>query len=347
MELFRGNIQGRLACLRSNRRPRVLTIGNFDGVHLGHQAILRQVIERALAEGWTSQVLVFEPQPIEFFTKMPTNLSEPPPRLMSWREKYRMLSTYGVAELSLLKFDDALSALSPESFVEQVLLEALDVRHLIVGEDFRFGAGRAGDLSFLIEQGRQKGFEVEKADTYRLEAGQLDQKSALDVSLDSVPERRVSSTWIRSALQEGDIELASRLIGRTYELSGRVIKGQQLGRTWGFPTANVRLSIYPALSGVFAVSVIELGRSSQKGVAQGNEYFGVANLGRRPTICGKNLSLEAHLFDFEGNLYGKHLCVRFHHKIRDEKKFHHKDALIEAIRADHKQAKKYWQSRVL
>ncbi len=347
MELHRGNVHGKLAYLKARKKPSVLTIGNFDGVHLGHQAILRQVQAIADAKSLSSQILIFEPQPREFFAQDFSDSA--PPRLMCWREKFETLRQFNLDRLILMRFDSHFGSLSPKAFVDDILIGSLGVKHLIVGEDFKFGAQRAGDLDFLRSQGNDKGFIVEKADTFQLDASLVNKvgpAKRVDISVDTASEpdtaklgERVSSTWVRAALQSGDLVLANYLIGRPYAISGTVVRGDQLGRKWGFPTANIRLSMdKPALRGVYVVSV-----SSPSGQPH---WPGVANLGYRPTVDGYNCKLEVHLFDYTGDLYGERLRIKFYHKLRDEKKFETTRSLIQAIRRDHDDARTYWQQHL-
>lgn len=281
----------------------VATIGNFDGVHRGHQAILEQVKQQAGLLGLPSVVVLFEPQPLEFFQP---DLA--PSRLMSFREKFAELARHGIDYLCCLKFDAALSHLSAQAFIDRVLLQHLRIRHLVVGDDFRFGDGRTGDFCLLQSVGQLAGFTVEHTATL-MESGS-----------------RISSTRIREALAQSDCARAAQMLGRPYEICGKVIYGAQLGRTIGFPTANIALSrTRVALSGVFLVSVQ---------TADGAGYFGVANVGIKPTVNGRHASLEVHLFDCAADLYGQRLSVRFLHKLRDEQRFASLEALQQQITRD-------------
>lgn len=293
----------------------VATIGNFDGVHLGHQAILARLRERSLELGVPSCVVIFEPQPREFFSP-----DSAPVRLTRLREKLELLRGQGVDVVLCLAFNRRLRELSAAEFVRQVLVDGLAVRHLEVGDDFRFGCDRSGDFAFLVNASREQGFTVEAATT---------------VELDGV---RVSSTRVRQALAEGDLHLAERLLGRPFSLSGRVLHGQKLGRQLGSPTANIQLERRKAPLNGSTWSV----RWSMASVAE------VANIGTRPSVNGDGRPhLEVHLLDFAGDLYGRHLQVTFHQKLRDEQRFASLEALKAAILADIAAARAYWLGQPL
>jgi riboflavin kinase / FMN adenylyltransferase len=294
----------------------VATIGNFDGVHRGHQAILARLRERAIELGVPSCVVIFEPQPREFFGP-----DTAPARLTRLREKLELLAGQGVDRVLCLAFNRRLRELSAAEFVRQVLVDGLGVRHLEVGDDFRFGCDRSGDFAFLVQAGAQQGFSVEAALTVELDAD------------------RVSSTRVRQALQAGELELAERLLGRPFALTGRVLHGQKLARQLGTPTANVQLKRrQPPLRGVFLVSAL----------VDGQRYRGVANIGQRPTVAGDGRPhLEVHLLDFAGDLYGRRLTVIFHQKLRDEQRFASLEALKAAIDADVAAARAYWLGQPL
>jgi riboflavin kinase/FMN adenylyltransferase len=281
----------------------VVTIGSFDGVHLGHQAILKQVKKKAEELNLPSVVMVFEPQPQEYFSG-----EKAPARLMRLREKVEALMDFGIDQTVCLQFNQALRSLTAQQFVDQVLVKGLSTRHLIVGDDFRFGCDRSGDFYMLKRSGAKANFEVQNTETLEV-AGQ-----------------RVSSTLVRKILWQSDFAGAQVLLGRPFSIQGRVVYGQQLGTELGFPTANLQLHRYSApLSGVFAVLV-----------TVGGEIFqGAANVGIRPTV-GDLVKpiLEVHLLDFKGNLYGQRIEVEFKHKIRDEKKFTTLDDLVDNIRRD-------------
>ena len=291
----------------------VLTIGNFDGVHLGHRALLARLARTAAKAGLPATVLTFEPHPREFFTP-----ELAPPRLSTLREKLELLADDGIDLTYICHFNARFAAIGAEEFIERVLVGALRVRHLIVGDDFRFGARRAGDFTLLRAAGARLGFRVEAMDS---------------VTLDG---ERASSSAVRDALHAGRLEHAARLLGRPYSIDGRVVHGEKVGRQLGFHTANIRIKHErPPLQGVFAVEV--------KGLP-GEPRHGVANLGYRPT--GNHVQrplLEVHLFDFSADIYGAHLNVRFLHKLRDEMKFPDFNALKAQIAGDVSAAKAYFQ----
>ena len=293
--------------------PVVLAIGNFDGVHLGHAALLGQLKQAAARFGLTPTVLTFEPHPREFFSPQSA-----PARLSTLREKLELLAAAGVAQTMICPFNASFAALSAEDFVEQVLLSGLQVRHLIIGDDFRFGKGRAGDVTLLQRLGAERGFSVEAMGSIIVEG------------------ERVSSSGVRKALAQGEMEHAARLLGRPYMMDGQVAHGQKLGRQLGFATANLRIKHNPLpMSGVFAVEVAGLGEAALPGVA---------NLGIRPTVGGTSRPLlEVHLFDFNRDIYGAHISVRFVHKLRDEQRFPNFDALKAQISADAAAARAFFK----
>ncbi|MFN4325453.1 MAG: bifunctional riboflavin kinase/FAD synthetase [Azonexus sp.] len=283
--------------------PVVLAIGNFDGVHLGHAALLGRLAEVARECQLAPTVLTFEPHPREFFAPQAA-----PARLSTLREKLELLADCGARQAMICPFNARFAALSAEDFVAQVLVGGCRVRHLIVGDDFRFGQGRVGDYAFLQQAGARFGFSVEAMGS---------------VTVDG---ERVSSSGVRRALAAGDMEHAARLLGRPYIIDGQVVHGQKLGRQFGFATANLRIKHNPLpMTGVFAVEVSGLGD---------RPLPGVANLGMRPTVGGTRPLLEVHLFDFNRDIYGAHIAVRFVHKLRDEQRFPHFDALKAQIAAD-------------
>lgn len=285
MEFIRG-----LHNLRGRHRGCVATIGNFDGVHLGHAAVIRQTQARAAALGVPDTVVLFEPQPQEFFKPQ-----SPLPRLTRLYEKLVAMQALDVSRVVCLKFDDDFAALSPEEFIERVLHQGLGSKGLVVGDDFRFGAGRRGDFAMLQNAGARMGFGVEPMATVSHRGG------------------RVSSTRIRACLAADDMVGAAELLGRPYAMSGRVVHGDKLGRTLGMPTLNLplRRRVSP-LQGIFAVEVRGLGPPAR---------VGVASIGRRPTVNGTDMRLEVHVFDFAGEIYGERVWVEFKHKLRDELKF--------------------------
>lgn len=297
--------------LQSFNQRSVVTIGSFDGVHLGHQAILKQVKSVAAQLGLPSVVMTFEPQPQEFFSG-----ERAPARLMRLREKVDALLEFGVDQVLCLQFNRQLRHLSASEFVRSVLVDGLGTKHLIVGDDFRFGCDRSGDFKMLSEMGESYDFAVQDTETLAVDG------------------ERVSSTLVRQILQQGEFDRASQLLGKPFRITGRVVYGQQLGRELGFPTANVQLNRYSApLSGVYAVLVN----------IDGSVYQGAANVGLRPTV-GDLVKpiLEVHLLDFTGDLYGRRIEVEFVTKIRDEKKFTSLDKLVEGIQRDVKQIRAWF-----
>ena len=308
MELISG-----LHNLKSRHQPCVATIGNFDGVHLGHQAVLGQLAEKGAALDLPTTLITFEPQPPEFFMR-----DKAPARLTSFREKFVTLNRYAIDQVLVLHFNNGLANMEAEEFIRRILIEGLNVRHLVVGDDFRFGRQRKGDFALLEQAGREHGFSVVSMTSFRVDG------------------ERVSSTGIRSALAEGDFDRAERLLGRHYHMTGIVAHGDKRGRQWGFPTANIRMQrkVIP-LRGVFAVEVFGL---------EHEPVFGVANLGTRPTIDGMRTLLEVHLFDFSDDIYGKRINVVFRHKIRDEVRFDSFEELKQQIGHDVVSAKEYFAS---
>lgn len=284
--------------------PSAIAIGNFDGMHLGHQALLRQLVAFAQTYRITPAVMTFEPHPREFF--MPQNA---PTRLASMREKLEYFAEFGVQHVYVQRFSHAFAAQSPEAFM-QVLRQQLNANVVMVGEDFCFGAKRAGSVQTLVDHG----FNVIPMPEVQLHG------------------ERVSSTLVRNALAAGELLKAQALLGRFYSISGKVVHGAKLGRQLGFPTANVHMRHErPALTGVYAVKL--------------NNLPAVANLGVRPTLEGiPKLKLEVHVFDFSGDLYDQHVHVQFLHKLRDEMKFTGLDALKAQIAADVVHAKQYFRS---
>jgi len=294
-----------------NRPGCVATIGSFDGVHRGHRVILEQVKKRASAMNLPSVVMIFEPQPNEYFSG-----EQAPARLMLLRDKVMALRDEGVDRVLCLSFNQRLRSMTEDVFIHEVLVSALKVKHLVVGDDFRFGRDRKGDFALLKSVSADKGFALEQTLTVEHNA------------------ERISSTRIRGLLQKQEFALAEELLGRPYSIHGKVVYGQQLGRTLGFPTANVRLNRYRSpLSGVFAVEVI----------LDGQRLKGVANIGIRPTIAGLiKPILEVHLLDFDQMIYGKRISVRPLKKLREEKKFSSLDELTKNIARDVEEAKAFF-----
>lgn len=284
----------------AGRARTALAIGNFDGVHRGHQALITASL--AQAPELEPALMCFEPLPATLFRP-----DRPVARLMGVRDRLEICRRLGLKRVFMLRFDRDFAALSPEAFVQRAVVEAAAAGHVVVGADFRFGARAAGDVALLRRLGRQHGFEVEVIEPV-CEAGE-----------------KISSSRIRALLAAGRLGAAGRLLGRPYSLAGRVLRGRQLGRRLGFPTANLRPPSPPALEGVFAVRVTGPGL---------DRHPAVANLGRRPTVAGSDWVLEAHLFDLQADLYGRHLTVEFAHFLRPEEKFSSLEGLVEQMRID-------------
>ncbi|HEX4798889.1 MAG TPA: bifunctional riboflavin kinase/FAD synthetase [Burkholderiales bacterium] len=291
--------------------PVALTVGNFDGIHLGHQAMLERLVSEARRRALVSCVLTFEPHPREFFAP-----HSAPTRLTSLREKFELLGAHKVERVHVQRFAGSFAALEPEAFVERVMAKRLKARWILVGEDFRFGAKRAGDLALLKTLGGRYGYGVEIMPVV-MRAG-----------------TRVSSSAVRAALAAGDLGAAEALLGRPYSISGRVVHGRKLGRELGFATANVQLKHNrPPLTGIYAVRVHGIGAAARPAVA---------SLGVRPTITASGRAvLEVHLFDFSGDLYRAHVRVEFLHKIRDEEKYSDLDTLKAQIGLDCEAARSF------
>ena len=293
----------------------VVTIGNFDGVHLGHRMLLERLFEKSEELNLPSALITFEPQPREFFAG-----EKVPARLSRFREKVILLQNTELERLICLPFNEKTQNAPAEWFTEDFLFKALNTQYLLVGDDFRFGKGREGDFELLEKTGSEKGFEVERAKTLEYQG------------------ERVSSSRVRMALSDGDFDLAEALLGRPYFIMGRVVYGRQLGRQLGVPTANIRLQRYrSALEGVYSVSVDGLGESPMPGIA---------NIGIRPTVGGKEPLLEVHLFDYSRDIYGSLISVTFHNKIRDEQQFSSIDELKNQIEKDIAHSRDWFKSRV-
>lgn len=306
MELIRGfhNLQPR-------HRGCVATIGNFDGVHLGHQAVLGQLAEAAGRLSLPTVVITFEPQPQEYF-----GATAETPRLTRLREKLQALRRYSVDRVLCLPFNRRLADWSAREFIDKLLVEGLDVKYLVVGDDFRFGHQRQGDFALLKQAGERYGFQVVSMHSFHVDG------------------ERVSSTRVREALAQGDMRTAEKLLGRTYRMSGRVARGDRRGRELGFPTANIHLHRRATpVRGVFAVEMF--------GVS-GEPVAGVANVGTRPTIDGTRTLLEVHLFDFAADIYGAYVEVVFLHKLRDEVRFASLEALKQQIALDVEAARRFF-----
>jgi len=282
----------------------VATIGAFDGVHLGHQAVIEHLLDRARELAVPAVVIVFEPLPREYLEPL-----KAPARLMSFREKFRALAALGVDRVLRIRFTEELRNKSAQAFVDEVFVAGLGVRYVVLGDDFRFGNDRQGDVDFIKAQGLRNNYQAGSTPTLEFEG------------------QRVSSTRIRKALAEADFQLAETLLSRPYSIAGKVVYGRQLGRQLGFPTANLELHRLRApLSGVYVVSVNGAGLSAAPGVA---------NVGTRPTVNDSiKANLEVHLLDRKASLYGKHIQVTFLHKLREEQKFDSVPQLREAIEKD-------------
>ena len=299
MELIRG-----LHNLRPRHYGCVATIGAFDGVHLGHQAVIRHLLEKSAEFSLPALIIAFEPLPREYFSPL-----KAPARIMSFWEKCRALEGLGVERLLRIRFNEQFRGMSAQEFVDNIFVAGLGVRYVVLGDDFRFGAGREGDTNFIREQGLRYGFEAGATSTFEIGG------------------ERVSSTRIREALENADFEAAEMMLGRPYSMSGRVIYGRQLGRSLGTPTANLELRrLRSPLSGVYVVEV---------SVAGLERVPGVANVGVRPTVDDSiKANLEVHLLDREMDLYGQYIDVTFRHKLRDEMKFSSIEELKKNIARD-------------
>jgi riboflavin kinase / FMN adenylyltransferase len=308
---------GSLSGARASRAGWAVTIGNFDGVHRGHRALLERVIATGRELDIGSCVLVFEPHPREFFARQPGR-PPAPPRLTRLGDKLQLMAQAGVGRVHVARFDSGFAALSAERFVEDVLVHGLGTRWLAVGRDFRYGQGRSGDFASLAEAAKRRGFGLE---------------AVSDVKVDG---ERVSSSAVRAALSAGDLARAQRLLGRPYWISGRVGHGAKLGRSLGCPTANIALRRPPPLSGVYVVQV--------EGLDAG-PVAGVASVGLRPTVNPvPRPLLEVHVFDLDRDLYGRRLRVSFLEKLRDEEKYAGTAQLKAAIEGDMRRARKYFET---
>ena len=310
--------------LQSLGLPHAVTIGNFDGLHVGHKAMLARLQDLARARGLPSCVLSFEPHPREFFAP-----ADAPARLSSLREKAELLRSLGIDRLHVFRFNRTFAALSADAFIEKVLVNTLQARYVLVGDDFRYGTKRAGDFALLANAGQKLGFDAEFMPTVE------------------VTDERVSSTAVRVALAAGELDHAARLLGRPYSISGRVVHGDKLGRDIGYPTANIQLKHNrPPLLGIFAVEVCGLNGQMPCTVDNGRciqMLPGVASLGVRPTVksAGAAPVLEVHLFDFNASIYGRRVRVDFLSKLRDEKKYPDLPSLIAQIARDVDNAKQF------
>lgn len=314
MKVFRGLPNA------ASRAPCALAIGNFDGVHLGHQVLLSHLRAAATRLKVDAAVMTFEPHPRAFFAQLSGDLSKAPTRIANLRDNMASLDAAGIDRVIVEHFNVHFASLSPQDFIEKILVQGLHVKWLMVGEDFRYGARRAGDIDMLIEAGKLHGFEV--------------------VTLPAVQHKgeRISSSAVRAALAAGNFVESTHLLGRPYRISGHVVHGQKLGRTIGFPTLNLRIAHHrPALQGIFIVQVHGLSEHALPAVA---------SLGVRPTVddSGRVL-LETHVFDYSGNAYGKVVQIEFLQKLRDEEKYIDLPTLTEAIERDAEQARAYFRNR--
>ncbi|MEK9653037.1 MAG: bifunctional riboflavin kinase/FAD synthetase [Betaproteobacteria bacterium] len=286
------------------------TIGNFDGVHVGHAHILEKLVSVAKERKLLAAVMIFEPQPLEYFSA-----DSAPPRISTLREKLERFREIGVDAVFVIPFDSEFSSLSADAFIDRYLVELLPVEWLLVGDDFRFGRGRAGDFRVLRERGQEQGFEVEATDSI------------------TVAGVRVSSSVIREALKSGDFQKSQEFLGRSYNITARVVRGNALGRTFGFPTANLGLkNLSSPLSGIYLVRVVG---------DEIDERYGLASIGSRPTIeLNGSIKVEIFILDFDGDLYGKKITVTVLSKLRDEKQFASVDEMITAMKMDEANARK-------
>ena len=299
--------------LRPRHRGCIASIGNYDGVHRGHQAIVKQLLRNRKRAGVPAIIITFEPHPQEYFRRGEST------RLTSLRAKLELMAGLGVERVLCLQFNASLANMSPESFIQDLLVDGLGVKHLVIGDDFRFGKGRAGDFDVLRESGEHHGFTVENTETYMVNG------------------ERVSSTRVRQALELGQLELAGRLLGRTYNISGKVGHGDKRGRSWGYPTANINLERQnPPLNGIYVVEVDGLGSVGMPGVAY---------VGTRPTVDGTRRLLEVHILGIEQDMYGRRIVVNFLKMIRADEKFEDEGKLRAQIAQDKADAEAYFKER--
>ena len=301
--------------MTSPLRESAVTIGNFDGVHRGHQLVIRQLRRVAAAAGLPTVVIIFEPQPIEFFAP-----DKAPKRLARFRDKIAYLKAQHIDYLLCLHFDADLAALSAEEFVQRILIDSLQTRHLVIGDDFHFGHQRQGNFSFLQQNSERFGFRVDETETLMQDGD------------------RVSSTRVRDCIQQEDFKRAAELLGRPYSLSGRIAHGQKLGRQLGYPTINIKMGDKTLIvKGIFAVQV--------KGI-DNQPLRGVASIGTRPTVNGVDTILEVYILDFNRDVYGYRVEVEFLHKIRNEEKFDSLDELTAHIAQDTAKAKAFFDQNL-
>ena len=306
MELIRGlhNLKKQPGC--------ILTIGNFDGVHLGHQEILKKLVSKSKKMGLPSLVVSFSVTPETFFGR-------PKARLSSFRDKHLFLESMGVDKHLLIRFNKDFSELSASSFIDQVLVEKIGVKHCFIGDDFRFGKDRQGDFSMLKQASHENNYTIEKLNSVQLD------------------ELRVSSSAVRNFLTDGNFVGAEKFLGRPFSISGKVAHGDKLGRTIGFPTANI--SIHRKLSPILGVYSVLVKLKSQT-------YNGVCNVGKRPTLGGKKTLLEVFIFDFNEEIYGEYATVIFKQKCREEKKFESFDELKKQIKKDVEKSRLFFQNNI-
>lgn len=318
MQLIRGihNIQPVIDSNSPNTKTGcVLTIGNFDGVHLGHRRVIAALVDKARTMGVEAAVMVFEPQPQELFSPKTA-----PARLTRLRDKYVLLKKLGVDKLICVNFNRKFSSLTAQTFIEDLMVEKLAIKHLIIGDDFRFGKNRVGNFDMLHESGKVFDFGVSDTKSFKLS------------------DCRISSTEIRHALENDDLAKAEKMLGRPYSIIGRVFHGDKRGRTIGFPTANVKLK--RRVSPVSGVYVVQVNIDNDK-------VFGVANIGSRPTVAGVRQQLEVHIFDFNRNIYGEIIEVVLLKKLRKEMKFSDVTELTAQIEKDSLQAQRYLNEQLL
>lgn len=297
-----------------------MTIGNFDGLHLGHQTVVDQVKQIAKEKGLPSLVMIFEPQPIEFFAP-----EKAPKRLYRLREKIQSLQAHGIDYLFCVPFNKSFSDLSAEQFVNDYLVSALNVKHLVVGDDFCFGKNRGGNYELLKVMSQQLGFTVQNTSTFKRQ------------------HCRVSSTRVRQLILENDFKQAASILGKPYALTGKVSHGRKLGRDIGFPTINIRVGTIPVVvDGIFAVKVKGLDNGGLIDQKLASSYNGVASIGTRPTVNGVGVLLEIYILDFDSQVYGQTVTVEFLHRIRGEEKFTSLEVLIEHINNDVDKAKAFF-----
>lgn len=296
---------------KSDSSGAVATIGNFDGVHLGHQVVINKITQQSKELNLPSMVIAFEPSAKEFFFGQ-----DAPARLTNFREKFSLIDKFGIDQFICLNFNRELSNMPAETFIKKILVDTLHIKHLTVGDNFRFGKDRKGDFELLQNFAGKLDYQVEDTDSFVNDG------------------KRVSSTLIRKFLKTGGLDKAKSMLGREYFMSGRVIHGDKKGRTIGFPTANIPVKRrICAVNGVFAVNV---------SMNDGSEYQGVANIGHRPTVAGTRTQLEVHIFNFSKEIYGNLLKITFCKKLRDEKKFDSFEELKKQIEQDSKSAQDFF-----